>query len=508
MLRPSFAAGAAAAAVALVSTSLAFADPVCLAAPTARAETAPERSAPARASFDAKRFGEPNAEPCLAIGGISWDLRLRDAEKLVRAADGARGDKARKLYAKAGDAYVAIWQAGPEAACKAADASQCARAGEVLYDAARAYQAAHDHARATAVRKTLSDPTYHLDGTELGKRAVYEIGGSMQALCEYSIAAEHYERFASIAPKDAKAPEALGDAIMIALALGEPARAKRRAEMFAKSYGDEQPVLGAKIALALAAEHERAGEPANVERQLRAHRDAIVRALPDQQAYVDVMLARALASGKKMAEAHVAYERAASADPMQLKLPETDDPAALRAVGRALHAVGQARLALADEARDATSKLRVTQGDAASLTRLREAVAAAEKAYARVIAIQPTPPPLPSVAASARVARLRSRVWAEAHLALGPAAAEPDLARARAANRACVDLAAKFRVLEPGAQQCAAWLERHFPAETAGTGGLAPKFLRIDDAGTTAATGPRMLDEDGEEHLPQPATSP
>ncbi len=436
-----------------------------------------------------------NEEACGVFQRITADVARHEAEQLVSQADETRGEAARRKYRAAGDAYAAIWQGSYEAGCKAQRKEACARADEILYNAARAYQAAHDLVRASAMRATLIDPKNHLDETALGRRAVYELGGSMQAVGEYAKAAEHYEQFAAASPKEERAPEALSDAIVLRLSLGERDRAEKDAELFRRNYGAKKPAESARVALAFAAEWDRAGEPAKVERHLSTHRAAILKALPDQALYVDGLLAKALRDQKKAKEAREVFERVAKVDPRQLTLPPEHDQVAVRGLGRALTAIGEARLALADDERDAAMKLVVKNGDAASHEAKSEAISAVEKKYGRVLEIEPAPPPGPVVAAAGRVGRMRARFWAETHLALGASAGDLELEKARAANQLCVQLSVKFQRVDPGARACAAWLSKHFPADFPPMDELAP---RLAGAGVAPAPTPRFLDEDSE----------
>ena len=49
---------------------------------------------------------------------------------------------------------------------------------QVLHNAARAFQAAHLLAKAISVRKILIDPRYNLEKSDLGRKAVRDIGHS------------------------------------------------------------------------------------------------------------------------------------------------------------------------------------------------------------------------------------------------------------------------------------------------------------------------------------------
>src|SRR5262249_13140978 len=71
---------------------------------------------------------------------IQRDIERLRAEELVKAADRG-GAEAAKQYEKAANAYLELWKKYSEQACEH-KTSACDRAEEVLYNSARAFQAA------------------------------------------------------------------------------------------------------------------------------------------------------------------------------------------------------------------------------------------------------------------------------------------------------------------------------------------------------------------------------
>ena len=60
---------------------------------------------------------------------------------------------------------------------KARQPMQCDKMDEVVYNAARAFQAARLVAKAIQARLILLRPEYSMDKSDLAKKAIYEIGG-------------------------------------------------------------------------------------------------------------------------------------------------------------------------------------------------------------------------------------------------------------------------------------------------------------------------------------------
>ncbi|MBK8943121.1 MAG: hypothetical protein IPM79_37360 [Polyangiaceae bacterium] len=449
-----------------------------------------------RALYCAAPVAAKHDETCRQLTRVGNDLQRLDAEALVKKADATHGEAARKLYLQAGAAYEGLWTKSLAEACKKGELAGCARAEEILYNAARAYQAGRDQDKALAMRAALIDPKHKLHQTFIARRAVYEQGGAYQALAEYAKAAEHYERFASESPKDEKAPTALLDAVVLRLGLGQLEQAQKAGELWEKSFGPKHREDHARLVLAISEALVARREWKGVKKYLEPRRAVVVAAQPPHQPVVDLSLAKALEGLGNRTDARKAFERAASPPPQVFNL-DVDDPTQLRMFGRGLTAMGEARLWLARESRDVALKLTVKKGDAASLAEKRAAIATAEKELQKVLALQPVPPPGPSVAAAADVARMKGQLWAQAHLALGSDVAEQLFFEAKAANKACVSLGVKLEVAAPS---CEAWLAKHFPKETPLGSPVAP---RADRFGLPQTAPPRPLDAAEEEVVPK-----
>jgi hypothetical protein len=216
------------------------------------------------------------------------------------------------------------------------------------------------------------------------------------------------------------------------------------------------------------------------------------------------LLGRIRAHAGELAKAREEYAKvlASWTDPQagvrEITADAPDDPRSMRRLGRALTALGEAFYFEAEQKRAAA--LRVTapayRGVATEtavaqhfskevaryLRKRRALVEEAEAAYRSIVEIQPLPPPRWVVAAAERVAGLHEATAAElAALPLPPTLAKsaeakaayestlrevaaPIRERAKLAYRACVGLAAKFRVEDEHSKRCEARLAVIDPA--------------------------------------------
>lgn len=426
--------------------------------------------------------------------------RLR-AERRVKEADATRGERARGLYLTAGRMYFELWTEQLASACEAKSSERCARSEEVLYNAARAFFAARDVVRGVGVLKVLMNPKFNLHQTELGRRALFDVGSAFQALGEYALARDHYERFGEADPKSERAPTALSDAVVLSLGLGELERAEKIATTAERLYGGKQKKVVAQIWFAIADTHVTAGSFAQAARIARVHQAQMLKELPERRIQIEVLAATALAGSGKSKQADEAWDRASKLKP---EVPTSSgDDMRLLVLGKELVALGKARLAVADRSAKAALKITLKRGAKVSgnhdtLEKKLAAIAEAEKLYMAVLSIQPEPPPMQTAVAAARVARLKSQLWAQVHVALGETEAEPHYAAAKAAHRKCVELGAKLEVLHEDVAACAAWLRKHFPRELVPVTELVPKLL----GSSQFAAPPPPLDGDGEVYIP------
>lgn len=249
-----------------------------------------------------------NVDQCGVMSRIQRDILRLTAETRIKEAD--RGGPDASTHYEAGAViYLQIWDQYGKAGCEAKSAA-CERMEEVLYNAARAYQAARKIDKAIAVRKVMIEPRYNLQNTELAKRTPYEIGSNYHAMAIHDEAATWYERFARTSPGMSRASDALADAIVLRLALGQGALADADADLFNKNYGSKLPGMTAKIAIAVAMYPLDRGDFEAASRRLSASMAQI-----DRSATIDIRimahgaLGRALAALHKQPEAAAEYAR-------------------------------------------------------------------------------------------------------------------------------------------------------------------------------------------------------
>jgi hypothetical protein len=126
----------------------------------------------------------------------------------------------------------------------------CARIGEhdqceVLYNAAINYESDYRIGQAIQVRERLleecGDDSEHAraqggEASEWAKRAIYQIGGNYHAIASYTKAAQYYEDFARRYAGEKEAPEALQNATVFRIGLGQDDEAIENMGLFERSY--------------------------------------------------------------------------------------------------------------------------------------------------------------------------------------------------------------------------------------------------------------------------------
>ena len=205
-----------------------------------------------------------NQEQCTSLAKIQCDIQRLKAQKLVELADKSGGGQtSASTYEQAGNTYFELWRKYGETPISAGQPAQCDKLDEIVYNAAKAFQAARLVARSINALRTLLEPKYHMDTSPLAKKAVYQIGGLYQAIAVYDQASDWYERYAQLDSKADKADIALSDATQLRLGLGQEDQAIKDAQLFTKSYGSSKPAQTAAIAFAVGAhyaEKEDSGE--------------------------------------------------------------------------------------------------------------------------------------------------------------------------------------------------------------------------------------------------------
>lgn len=419
------------------------------------------------------------AELCRRILSVGRDVARFEGQRIVESGESEEAERVRLLAD--GARYEESWMRFGRRLC-AYGGDACAGSDEDLFNAAVAYHAAHDYAGARRVRAILLDSKNGFANGALATRAILQEATEWQALVEYAKAADGYELFAKRDPKNDRAADALGDAVILRVALGQLDAARADADAIEAMTGKEEQatrmILG--IFVYLAANDAPAADAYAVKKAtfFRAHADGMLVAQFDG-ARASVLLA--LGKTQEAEKLYVALAKIGSDEIEKwAKAIDGSGPDGLRKLGRALTAIGEARLYLGARAAEKVIAMPVAKGDLAALKAKRAAADGAEAELAKVLDVQPVPAPSTVVAAGVKVARMRAQLWGAAYVALGDGVAEQDEARANAANRACASTAAKWQFVVPGVDRCAAWLGAHDPLYPL-VPGLGPTLLSPDE---------------------------
>ncbi len=488
---------------------------------------------------------EKDAEQCGGLIRIQRDIERLRAEKLVEAA-GKGGADAPKQFEKAANAYMDMWRKYSEDACRNKQPA-CERAEEVLYNAARAFQAARLIAKAISARKILIDPQFNLQNTEPAKKAIYEIGGNYQAIAVYDEAARWYEQFAGTNPKMDKAPEALQDAVVLRLGLGQEDQAIKDADLFNKNYGSQKPAQTAQIAFAIGAHYAEKEDWDNARKRLSSAISQIDRnAGLDVQVQAHALMGRVYTKINNISQAQSEYNKVrglwASPDVQLKKLDAAypDEGDRIRRLGKTLTAVGEALFFFAEAKKKDVDKIRFPEykgsGERADVLKhvqtkvqdwvkkKRTAIEDADKEYQKIRSLQPVPPPRWVIAAGSRVGQMWGKFVAEFRAAPIPKewkqngphplipdlmwedirgnyyaaldeASEPQKQAAKGAFKECLNLSVAFQYFDEFSRACEVWLAKNYGAEyhlidefrgspTRVAGGLTEKPAAVNIDGT------------------------
>ncbi len=457
-----------------------------------------------------------NAEQCGILARIQRDIERLAAQELVKAADaGSGGVDTIKMYERGAQAYMELWKKYGEGPCEKKEAS-CEKSEEILYNAARAFQAARLIAKSIAARQILLNPKYNLNKTELAKKSVYEIGGNYQAIAVYDEAANWYERFATENPKMEKAPEALQDAVVLRLGLGQEDQAIRDAELFGKNYGSQKPAQAAQIAFAIGAHYAEKEDWENARKRISGAMSQI-----DKNATFDIVIQ----AHATLARVYMKINNPSSATPEYNKVRGywKDPQAALKkldAIGggedekirrmtKSLTAVGEAMFFFAELKRKEVDKIKFPEykGNGQRedvlkhinvkvtewIKKKRPAIETLADEYRQIVNLQPAPPPRWVIAAGSRVGLVWGKFVAEFRAAPIPKewkgngmvpgtdlsfpelrgeyfakldeASEPQKQMAKSAYKTCLDYSIKFQFFDEYSRACEVWLSKNYGAE-------------------------------------------
>jgi tetratricopeptide (TPR) repeat protein len=485
---------------------------------------------------------EENDEQCGILDRIQRDIERLQAEEIAKKANKLSGRDAIKLHEKAAALYLKLWKKYGEEACLDKKPA-CERNEEILYNAAEEFQAARLIAKAIGVRRILINPKYGLEKTKPARKAVYKIGANYQAIAVYEEAAKWYERFAAENPKMENAADALSDAVVLRLGLGQATKALDDARLFNQKFR-RKTAQAAKISFAIGAYYIERGKWKEAEKELKVAMPKIEKnATVDVKLQARALLGQAYAKQRRTAQADKEYGkvRAAWADPgkMMQKLNDIggSQAAKVRRIGKVLTAVGEALYHFAEKKRVAAEAIKfpVYKGSGERkevqefieekvkkwMQKKEPAILAAQAEYLKIVKLKPEPPPRWVIAAGSAVGALwgsyveefRSApypkewdkkgaspfgdpadptapplLWLEIrgqYLASLDAASEKQKRQAKGAFQTCLAYSVKYQYFDQDSRSCEKWLSKKYPAE----------FHLIDEYGGSPTRVNSPLDE-------------
>ncbi len=475
------------------------------------------------------------AEADEAPDRVQADLERLSAERSVQLADKATGPAARALYEAGAKAYLELFHGRCEAPVDAGDPPRAPRCDEIAFNAARAFRAAGLAPLSIDVYQRLVSYDGKTRGrSPLAKRAIYQLGGVYQALAMYALAAEHYERYATLYPAEPEAAGALADALVLRIGLGEDESASADARLFLKLYSASKPARAAQALLAVAAQYASRGDWARTLATLSGVRSLFDRAPIDIRIQARALLGRAHAGGPLATRALASAEYASvlslwgdgtqAARAIEAAWSDEDEATRMKRLARALMVVGEAMFFAAEARRLAELeplKPPVYQGPVEEalmrrhletrvkdwMQKKRQAIESVEAAYTRVLGVQPLPPPRWAVDSAAQVGAMWATFADEVGRVLplsvqrrGGRPTQVGLAlegvqdplrkgRARAALKACLGLSIKFLFVDEHTRACESWLVKNgdihatdeiIPSLRAGSHDVFPPLVAVD----------------------------
>jgi tetratricopeptide (TPR) repeat protein len=456
---------------------------------------------------------QKNAEQCTTLTKIQCDIQRLKAEKLVQLADKG-GASALQTYEQAGNTYFELWRKYGEAPLSQNQPAQCDRLDEIIYNAARSFQAGRLIAKAIKARMTLLNPQFRMEKTALAKKATYEIGGNYQAIAVYDQAADWYEKYAAADKTADKADQALSDAVLLRLGLGQEEEAIKDAQVFTRNYGAAKPAQTAAIAFAVGAHYAEKEDWEKAKTALQGSMGVIAKAAPDIQVQAHATLGRsylrvkgAKGNGEYMAKGEYAKVRALWQNPqdavarINAAYPNEDDGQKAKRLGKALNAVGEAYFFAAEQVKQEhvdTIKFPAYHGPGTKddvlkhiNTKVKEwlekkmpAIEKAAAEYKKIVDLQPDAPPKWVIAAGSRVGLMWGGFVDDFRAAPIPDAwkkdaelrgiyydaldgkSEPIKAqRAKPALVTCLAYSVKFQYFDEFSRSCEVWLAKNYKAE-------------------------------------------
>jgi len=456
---------------------------------------------------------EDNKEQCETLNRIQFDIRRLKAQKQIELADQQqdKGDFKASLdnYKKGADSYLDLWRSYCEEPLgKGEHPKQCEKADEIVYNMARGYQAARLLAKSIQARLILLSSRYGLADSPLAMKATYEIGGNYQAIAVYDKASDFFELYAKKTNYRGEfADQALSDAVVLRLGLGQEEQGIDDSNNFNKYFGAKKPAQTAQIAYAIAAHYGEKKDWNNVEKRLGGSMKMIDgKATLDIVAQAHALLARADIKLGKETLAVREYKAVVGlwSDPNAAVakiqgIPGEDDGSKQRRLGRALEAVGEAMFYFADQDKAKVDKLKFPEyhGNNSKedvlkhistkvkdwIVKKRPLIEKASGEYKKIVDLQPVPPPRWVIAAGSRVGEMWGGFVKEFRAAPIPdafrrdveirqtyyasldEASEPQKQQAKSAFEICLGYSVKYQYFDEFSRTCEEWLAQNYKNE-------------------------------------------
>jgi TolA-binding protein len=452
-----------------------------------------------------------NAEQCTTLNKVAVDLLRLKAQKLVELADKSQGMQSLSQYEAAGNSYFEMFRKYCQDPVANGATPQAERCDEIAYNAAKSFQAARLLAKAIAARKALLDFDAKTNGkSPLAKKATYEIGGNYQAIAVYELAADWFEKYQKADPRADKADQALSDAVLLRLGLGQDDQAIDDAKTFTSKYGASKQQQTAQIAFAVGSHYADKEDWAQAKSSLSGSMGVIDKAAPDIRAQAHAALARVLKQykdGGPQAKGEYAKVRALWNDPaaaeaaIRAAYPSEDAASQDKRLAKALNAVGEAYFAQAEEARRTQVdpiKFPEYHGPGTKDDVLKHinnkvkdwyvkktgAIEKVEPEYVKILELKPVPPPRWVIAAGSRAGLMWGDFVEDFRRAPIPdawkkdaeirgtyydaldAASEPfKVKHAKPALEKCLKLSVQYQYFDEFSRSCEVWLARNYKAE-------------------------------------------
>ncbi|MBX3187521.1 MAG: hypothetical protein KF819_10925, partial [Labilithrix sp.] len=309
-------------------------------------------------------------------------------------------------------------------------------------------------------------------------------------------------------PRAEHADQALADAVVLRLGLGQEQEAIKDAADFAKAHGAAKPGQSAAIAYAIGAHYAEKDEWEKARAALTSAMRLVDKAPLDLQLQAHATLGRALAKLNQRAQAQREYAKVgalwtdatAGEQKIRAAYPSEDVAQKDRRLGKAVSAVGEAFFFAAEERRLAeVEPLAFPEykgpGDKASVkahietkvkdwyTKKMAAIRKVEPEYAKILDLKPAPPPRWVIAAGSRAGLMwgdfvddfrRSpypKAWKGTELeqvyvtGLDEASEPYKVAHAKPALRKCLELSAQYQFFDAFSRSCEVWLAKNYKQE-------------------------------------------